>query len=195
MLGARDRRSVCRSDQGPPPRDGGRAVVAGGVDEGRTPSGRAHVKMRLLVGAAIVVAALATVPAVATAAGHARAKGATRLKPRQTAGCPWVGSTQPIAQRVAAVMSHMTVADEDFLVEGHGTTAEPPSTSTGGNPYVFWMPGIPTSSSGAPLCIPALGEEDGPAGVADGLPDVTQLPAGVDLAATLDPSLAHGYGR
>ena len=40
------------------------------------------------------------------------------------------------------------------------------------------------------LCIPALGEEDGPAGVADGLTGVTQLPAGVALAATLDPSLA-----
>ncbi len=140
----------------------------------------------MLVGAAIAIAALATLPAAASAAKRAR--------PAQASNCPWVGSTQPIAQRVAQVMSHMTVADEDFLVEGHGTAAEPPSTSTGGNPYVFWMPGLQTSSSGAPLCIPALGEEDGPAGVADGLPDVTQLPAGVDLAATFDPSLAHAYG-
>jgi beta-glucosidase len=195
MLGARDRRSVCRSDQGPPPRDGGRAVSAGGVDEGRAPVGRARAKMRMLVGAAVVVAALATIPAAATAAGHARAKGATRVKPRQASDCPWVGSTQPIAQRVAAVMSNMSVTDEDFLVEGHGTANEPPTP--GGNPYVFWMPGLPTSltNPSVPLCIPALGEEDGPAGVADGLPDVTQLPAGVDLAATFDPSAAQAYGQ
>ena len=196
MLGARDRRSVCRSDQGPPPRDGGRAVLAGGVDEGRWVAGRARVKTRLLVSTAVVIAALATVPAAATATAHGTAtKRASRAKPRleTNPSCPWVGSTQPIAQRVAEVMSHMTVADEDFLVEGHGTANEPPTA--GGNPYVFWMPGIPTSSSGAALCIPALGEEDGPAGVADGLPDVTQLPAGVDLAATFDPSLASQYGQ
>jgi beta-glucosidase len=185
MLGARDRRSVCRSDQGPPPPDGRRSVVTRGVDDGGKPGGRAGLRTRLLVGAAIAIAALATLPAAATAA--------KRAKPAQASDCPWVGSTQPIAQRVAEVMSHMTVADEDFLVEGHGTANEPPTTP--GNPYVFWMPGIPTSSSGAPLCIPPLGEEDGPAGVADGLPDVTQLPAGVDLAATFDPSLASQYGK
>ncbi len=80
----------------------------------------------------------------------------------------------------------MTVADEDFIVEGHGTTMEGPNPSP--NPYVFWMPGIPQ------LCIPALGEEDGPAGVADLLTGVTQLPAGVGLAATFDPLLARQYG-
>jgi len=101
--------------------------------------------------------------------------------------CPWVNSTAPIARRVALVMSQMTVAQEDFLVEGHGTTNEGPNPSP--NPYVFWMPGIPS------LCIPKLGEEDGPAGVADGLIGVTQLPAGVALAATWDTSLAARYGR
>ncbi len=84
-------------------------------------------------------------------------------------------------------MSHMTVADEDFLVEGHGTTNEGPNPSP--NPYVFWMPGIPS------LCIPKLGEEDGPAGVADALTGVTQLPAGVALAASWDNSLATQYGK
>jgi beta-glucosidase len=73
----------------------------------------------------------------------------------------------------------MTISDEITLVEGHGTT----------NPYVFYMPGIPS------LCIPQLGEEDGPNGVADGLTGVTQLPAGVALAATFDPTLAGQYGQ
>ncbi|HWD68812.1 MAG TPA: glycoside hydrolase family 3 C-terminal domain-containing protein [Solirubrobacteraceae bacterium] len=98
-----------------------------------------------------------------------------------------MSSRASIGQRVAQVMSNMTVADEDFLVEGHGTTNEGPNPSP--NPYVFWMPGIPS------LCIPKLGEEDGPAGVADQLTGVTQLPAGVALAATWDPSLARAYGQ
>jgi beta-glucosidase len=42
---------------------------------------------------------------------------------------------------------------------------------------------------------PAFGLEDGPSGVADGLTGVTQLPAGVALAATWDPSLAQQYGQ
>jgi beta-glucosidase len=119
---------------------------------------------------------LATLPSVAAARSHTR-----------SAACPWVGSSEPIAQRVADVMSRMSVDQEDFIVEGHGTTNEGPDPSP--NPYVFWMPGIPA------LCIPALGEEDGPAGVADALTGVTQLPAGVGLAATFDPTLARRYGQ
>jgi beta-glucosidase len=73
----------------------------------------------------------------------------------------------------------MSLADEITMVEGHGTS----------NPYVFYTPAIPA------LCIPAVGLEDGPAGVADGLTGVTELPAGVALAATWDPSLAARYGQ
>jgi beta-glucosidase len=57
------------------------------------------------------------------------------------------------------------------------------------HPYVFYEPAIPR------LCIPQLGLEDGPGGVADGLTGVTQLPAGVALAATFSPSLARQYGQ
>jgi beta-glucosidase len=45
------------------------------------------------------------------------------------------------------------------------------------------------------LCIPAMGLEDGPVGVGDGLTGVTQLPAAVSLAATFDPSMAQQYGK
>ena len=76
-------------------------------------------------------------------------------------------------------MSQMSLADEISMVEGHGSS----------NPYVFYTPAIPA------LCIPAVGLEDGPAGVADGLTGVTELPAGVALAATWDPSLAGRYGQ
>ena len=129
-------------------------------------------KGRLL--AAAVLAGLLAVPATAAASQAASATQAT-----VSTSCPWVTSRAPIAQRVAQLMSQMSLADKITMVEGHGTT----------NPYVFYTPAIPS------LCIPAVGLEDGPAGVADGLTGVTQLPAGVALAATWDPSLAKQYGQ
>jgi beta-glucosidase len=136
--------------------------------------------------AAVVLGAIgALVPGVA--AGSAGGAARARRTAQSDASCPWATSNAPIAQRVAQLMSHMTLADKDFLVEGHGTTNEGPNPSP--NPYVFWMPGIPS------LCIPKLGEEDGPAGVADQLTGVTQLPAGVAVAATWDNSLASRYGQ
>src|SRR2546429_3892049 len=72
----------------------------------------------------------------------------------------------------------MTLANEITMVEGQGT----------GQPYVFYMAAQPS------LCIPAMGLEDGPLGVGDGLTGVTQLPSGASLAATFDTSLARRYG-
>jgi beta-glucosidase len=131
-------------------------------------------RWRLLAGGIAATAALGTLiavpPAVSAAQAHAAGSAA--------AACPWVTSKAPVDQRVAQLMSQMTLADKISMVEGHGTT----------NPYVFYTPAIPS------LCIPAVGLEDGPAGVADGMTGVTQLPAGVALAATWDPSLAGQYG-
>jgi len=131
-------------------------------------------KTRLLT--AGMVAAL--LPVLATAAAS-QASASASLTSAAGASCPWVASHAPISQRVAQLMGQMSLADEISMVEGHGTT----------NPYVFYTPAIPA------LCIPAVGEEDGPGGVADGLTGVTQLPAGVALAATWDPSLADRYGQ
>ena len=131
---------------------------------------RAHTRRLALGAAAVAVAGLFAVPATAAASGAVTT---------QTTSCPWVTSRAPIAQRVAQLMGQMTLADEITMVEGHGTS----------NPYVFYTPAI------ASLCIPAVGLEDGPGGVADGLTGVTQLPAGVALAATWDPSLAQQYGQ
>jgi beta-glucosidase len=72
----------------------------------------------------------------------------------------------------------MTLANEITMVEGQGTA----------QPYVFYMAAQPS------LCIPAMGLEDGPLGVGDGLTGVTQLPSGASLAATFDTSLARRYG-
>jgi beta-glucosidase len=123
-------------------------------------------------GGTAALAALIALPATG-AVGQDAAAAST------TASCPWVTSTAPVSQRVAGLMAAMSLADKISMVEGHGST----------NPYVFYTPAIPA------LCIPAVGLEDGPAGVADGMTGVTQLPAGVSLAATWDPSLAEQYGQ
>ena len=124
----------------------------------------------LITGAALAIAAAPagaqTPPAAVTATGT-------------TANCPWLSTHLTIARRVAMVMSHMTLSDEITMVEGQGTS----------QPYVFYMAANPR------LCIPAMGLEDGPVGVGDGLTGVTELPSAVSLAAAFDPSLARSYGQ
>ncbi|HLK02432.1 MAG TPA: glycoside hydrolase family 3 N-terminal domain-containing protein, partial [Streptosporangiaceae bacterium] len=107
--------------------------------------------------------------AVVTAPAGARAA---------SAACPWVGSSAPIPQRVGEVLAKMTTAQKVTLLTG-----------ASGSSYVGLIPAV-----GA-LCIPALNLEDGPAGVADGMSGVTQLPAPVDLAATWDTAAALSYGH
>jgi beta-glucosidase len=133
-----------------------------------------RLRWEAAVGAAAVAAlgALVAVPSAGNAAVSARAAAST------SASCPWVTSKAPVDQRVAQVMGQMSLADKISMVEGHGSS----------NPYVFYTPAIPS------LCIPAVGLEDGPAGVADGMTGVTELPAGVSLAASWDPGLAKQYG-
>ncbi len=94
------------------------------------------------------------------------------------ADCPWLNPHLPIAKRVAMVMKKMTIADEISMVAGHGT-----------RPYVGDTPEIRS------LCIPAIGLEDGPNGVGDGLKGVTKLPSGASLAATFSRKLAYEYGQ
>ena len=123
--------------------------------------------------------AIATLAALAVPLAMPAAAATSAASPGSTASaapsCPWVSSRAPIAQRVAQLMSQMSLADEITMVEGHGTT----------NPYVFYTPAIPA------LCIPAVGLEDGPAGVADGMTGVTQLPAGVALAVAMGVAGAY----
>jgi beta-glucosidase len=95
--------------------------------------------------------------------------------------CPWVGSHAPVSERVAQLLRSMTLDDKLAMVDGTGF-----STGTAG--YVGSIAANPA------LCIPALNLEDGPQGVADNVPGVTQLPAPVALAAAFDPALAQAYG-
>jgi beta-glucosidase len=132
--------------------------------------------------AAVVVlpadAAVANSPASAgsPASAAGAAGGAT---PASVASCPWLDQSLPVSRRVGMLMSRMTLADKINEVTGAGAD----------EPYVFYTSAIPS------LCIPAIGEEDGPVGAGDGLTGVTQMPAAVSLAATFDPSLATEYGK
>jgi beta-glucosidase len=158
---------------------------------GRRPGGR---RARRLPPFAAITASLAllaplSLPAPALAstaladtalAGTAHPGSATAAAAGQAANpsCPWLNQSLPISQRVQLLLSKMTLANEITMVEGQGTA----------QPYVFYMAAQPS------LCIPAIGLEDGPLGVGDGLTGVTQLPSGASLAATFDTSLASRYG-
>jgi beta-glucosidase len=112
--------------------------------------------------------------AAAPAAGLTLASAAS-----SSASCPWLNQSLTVGQRVQMLLAKMTLADKINMVTGAGTS----------EPYVFYIAAIPS------LCIPAMGEEDGPVGVGDGLTGVTQLPSAVSLAATWDPALASQYGK
>jgi beta-glucosidase len=135
--------------------------------------------LALSVPVALAVAAMPATanagrPAVSTATLLARPAAPRAANP----DCPWLNQKLPIKQRVSMLLSKMTLDNEITMVEGQGTS----------QPYVFYMAAQPS------LCIPALGLEDGPLGVGDGLTGVTQLPASVALASTFDTSLARQYG-
>ena len=119
--------------------------------------------------AAVVLAVVAAPLAAASAvAPHAAAATA----------CPWVNSTAPIPTRVSELMAQMSLSQEIALMTG-----------ASGSSYVGNIPAISS------LCIPAMNLEDGPAGVGDGMSNVTQLPAPVDVAATWDTAAEQEYGH
>jgi beta-glucosidase len=124
------------------------------------------------LGALLAAAAAAGAFAVAGAAGPATPARAA------VASCPWVGSTAPVSQRVSQVLAKMTTAQKVSM-----------ATGASGSSYVGFTPAIGS------LCIPAMNLEDGPAGVGDGMSNVTQLPAPVDVAATWDTSAEKLYGQ
>ena len=101
----------------------------------------------------------------------------TTVAAAPNAACPWVGSTAPVPQRVAQVLAQMSQAQKISLLHGAGGA------------YVGNTPAIPA------LCIPALGLEDGPAGVGENLNGVTQLPAPVAAAATWNVDAETQYGQ
>jgi beta-glucosidase len=124
------------------------------------------------------LAALAA-PAAGAAVFQAGGASAAWTAADTTPSCPWLDQSLPVQQRVSMLMAQMTLANKINMVTGAGFS----------EPYVFYISAIPR------LCVPAIGEEDGPVGVGDGLTGVTQMPAAVSLAATFDTSLANQYGQ
>ena len=138
-------------------------------------------RIRQIAASAALALAL-TLPLTAFAASAAGSSGVGRAGAAATASdpsCPWLNQSLPVSQRVQMLLAQMSFADKINMVTGAGFS----------EPYVFYISAIPS------LCIPAIGEEDGPVGVGDGLTGVTQMPAAVSLAATFDPSLATHYGQ
>jgi beta-glucosidase len=136
--------------------------------------GAHRIRGRAAAARFLAVAASAALVMTGSPAASARA-----LAPAASPSCPWLNQSLPVSQRVSMLMAQMTLANKINMVTGAGTS----------EPYVFYIAGIPS------LCVPAIGEEDGPVGVGDGLTGVTQMPAAVSLAATFDTSLATAYGK
>ncbi|HEX4865877.1 MAG TPA: glycoside hydrolase family 3 N-terminal domain-containing protein, partial [Acidimicrobiales bacterium] len=111
------------------------------------------------------------------------------VAPSQLAACPWLNSKLAAAKRASLLVAAMTPLEEAKLLHLYwgGSTA---------NPYEGLSPAIPS------LCIPAISEQDGAAGVASGWRTTvghfngdTQLPAPIADGAAFDPSLASSYGQ
>jgi beta-glucosidase len=134
------------------------------------------VRKRWLLRSLATAAAALALPLAALAAP---ASGAAARTTADTTTCPWLNQSLPVSQRVSLLMAQMTLADKINMVTGAGTS----------EPYVFYISAIPS------LCIPAIGEEDGPLGAGDGLTGVTQMPSAASVAASFDTSLAYQYGQ
>jgi beta-glucosidase len=128
---------------------------------------------------AVVAGFLAIMLPAALAVSGSPASAARASASTSQASCPWLNQSLPVGQRVKLLLAQMSLADKINMVTGAGSS----------EPYVFYISAIPS------LCIPAIGEEDGPLGPGDGLTGVTQMPAAASLAATYDPSLATQYGQ
>ncbi len=89
----------------------------------------------------------------------------------------WMNPALTPDQRADALIAQMTLSEKLALLSGV-------SGSYVGN--------IPANTR---LGIPALGLEDGPAGVADGMTQVTAFPAPVGVAASWDTTLMNQYGQ
>ncbi len=124
------------------------------------------------------LATITTAAVLLSAASLAGVAGPAQPASAAATGCPWVGSSAPISQRVSQLMARMTTTQKVDLLTG-----------ASGSSYVGLIPAIGS------LCIPAINLEDGPAGVGDGMSNVTQLPAPVDVAATWDTSAEQLYGQ
>jgi beta-glucosidase len=99
--------------------------------------GRLRTRM---LGPVVAAAACAALLAPAATAPGASAAGSA------SPSSPWLDRSLSVRQRVQMLLSQMTLANKINMVTGAGFS----------EPYVFYISGIPS------LCIPPMGQEDGP---------------------------------
>ncbi len=122
----------------------------------------------------------ATALAVPRGPGATVAPGPAASAAARLARCPWLDPLMSIQQRVNELVSAMTLAQEVSLMQ-----------PVKGGPYPgyeHYTPAIPS------LCVPAVMQQDGAAGVASGADGVTQLPAPIAAASTFDTGTLRQYG-
>jgi beta-glucosidase len=96
-----------------------------------------------------------------------------------SASCPWLSPDDgDSSQRAAQVAAAMTSAQQASYL----------AIRKNRRGYQNYIPAIPS------LCLPSIRLQDGPAGIAAGADEVTQLPAPIAVAATWDPAMATDYG-
>jgi len=103
-----------------------------------------------------------------------------------SAQMPWLNPRLDAAERARQVVHAMTLEEKLSLLHGDTTLDE---NGTGTNACIGHLPAIER------LGLPALCFGDGPAGVGNGLTQVTQFPAPIAGAATWDVMLLGQYGR
>jgi len=138
--------------------------------------------MRKSTVAAVSLIAIASFSATAS---HAADNAAGQGPAAGAAAQSWNNPALPVKARAEAVVAAMTLDEKlsmlngDVVLDGNGT---------GMNSCVGHINAIPR------LGIPALCMGDGPAGVGNGLRDVTQFAAPIAMAASFDRTLADEYG-
>jgi beta-glucosidase len=101
-------------------------------------------------------------------------------------GAPWLDAALDADERARLVVHAMTLDEKLSLLHGD-TTID--GNGMGVNACVGHLPAIKR------LGLPALCFGDGPAGVGNGMTQVTQFPAPIAGAATWDAVLLNEYGR
>jgi beta-glucosidase len=134
------------------------------------------------IASALVVAILA-VPAGLV--GQVTANPEAAAGSASTTCAPSSFALEPLAeaqQQAHRMLKRLSLSQEVTLMTGVGEHTAPSGA-------------IGATAAIPSLGIPAINEQDGPAGVGDGLSGVTQLPAPEALAATFDPTAAACYGQ
>ena len=147
--------------------------------------GRVTTRGRVLFAALVCFASVVSGSGVAAAAHASSGQGRQDRQDRQgrqgsLGTCPWLNPLISVQDRVNELVAAMSLSQEISLMQ-----------PVKGGPYPgyeHYVPAIPS------LCVPAVMQQDGAAGVGSGATGVTQLPAPIAAASTFSPSLLSQYG-